>query len=613
MTEQQRRQGPRPQPHAGGRWQAKEKPKDFRSAWMRLFPYLGSYRWTIALGVACSLAASLISLMGPGMLEDLTDTVWDSIVDDSPVDMGKVTSIGLCLAALYAVTMAFTWVDNYIMHVSAQRLSARIRSDLSAKIDRVPVSVFDRSSTGDVMSRLTNDADTIARGVGQSIDDLLSGTVLMVGAAAFMLSSNWVLAIVAAIPAGLGFWFLYVAITRSQKYYVSQSRNLGRMQGHVDEVYSGHTVVKAYGGEKAARERFDRINSELYVTAYRTRFLSNMMPKAMEFVGSLGYVAVCLVGSYMVIDPIWGVGATFGTISAFIIYERQFTSPMTDIAQSLNTVQSVAASAERVFEFLDLPEMEEPEDPRPLPAEVKGKVEFRDVHFSYVPGREVIHGLSLVADPGEKVAIVGPTGAGKTTIVNLLMRFYEPDSGEILVDGVPISEMTRRDVRSMFTMVLQSATIFDATLRDNVAYGSPGITDEEVMGYLRDVGLEDYVGSLPDGLDTRMGDGSRMSAGQRQQVTVARALARRTPLLILDEATSSVDTRTERTIQEAMARLTRGRTSFVIAHRLSTVRDADVILVVRDGGIVEQGTHDELMAKGGFYKTLYDSQFEGCD
>lgn len=517
------------------------------------------------------------------------------------------------MIALYGTSYLIDFLDHYIISSTSQKVSKKIRSDLSRKIDRVPLSYYDRTSTGDIMSRLTNDADTIAHSSGYSISDMISSLAMVCGALAFMLATDVVLTVVAIVPAIIGLVFIYVLVRKSHKYFLAQSRNLGNMQGLIDETYSGHDIVRAYNGEASAKERFDVINNELYYSAYKSRFISSLMPQIMNLVSNIGYLLICVVGAMLMIDPLPGTHVTYGVIVAFIIYVRQFTSPLREISDALARMQSVAASAERVFEFMDVQEMEDESGKVAFPDPVRGRVEFRDVHFSYVDGEEVIHGFSAVAEPGRKVAIVGPTGAGKTTLVNLLMRFYEVDSGDILVDGVSIRDMRREDVHRLFTMVLQDAWIFEGTVKENIIYGEDDATDEEVRSSCEAVGIDRFIERLPEGYDSVLKGGSELSAGQRQQITIARALVRKAPLLILDEATSSVDTRTERKIQDAMDRLTKGRTSFVIAHRLSTIRDSDLILVVRDGEIVEQGTHDRLLAANGFYKELYDSQFDNCE
>ena len=572
---------------------------------------MGPYRAHVALAVALSIASALLALAGPGILKDITDTVADGIASGGRIDLGSVGEASLILAAVYVASLALGFGEKYIISSASQTVSGMVRRDLSRKLDRIPLSYYDGTSAGDIMSRLTNDADTIAHSSGQCIAQMVSSTVMMTGALAFMLLASPVLAAVTVVPAAAGFLLMYALVKRSQGHFAAQSRNLGRMQGHVDEMYSGHDIVRAYNGEEGAERAFGEINDDLYVSAYKSRFVSSLMPQIMNFVGNLGYALVCIVGAMLMIDG--AAGVTYGVIVAFIVYARQFASPLTDISESVAQMQSVAAAADRVFGFLAAEEMEDEEGRSVAPSDVKGRVEFRDVHFSYLPGREVIRGFSAVVEPGQRVAIVGPTGAGKTTLVNLLMRFYEVDAGDILVDGVSIRSMRRADVHDLFTMVLQDAWVFDGTVEENVAYAEEGVSGDDVRRACEAVGIDGYVSSLEGGYGARLGGGRAMSAGQRQQIAIARAMVRKAPMLILDEATSSVDTRTERRIQEAMGELMASRTSFVIAHRLSTIRDSDLILVVREGSIVEQGTHGELLAAGGFYSMLYDSQFEGCD
>lgn len=484
-----------------------------------------------------------------------------------------------------------------------------MRDDLSRKINRVPLGYFDRSSTGDIMSRLTNDADTVGNTCSESIALFISSITLAAGSVAMMFYTDPTLAAISIVPTGVGFVLMFVLIKKSQKYYRRQQGDLGAMNGLVEEVYYGHDIVRAYNGEAGSKKRFSAINDSLYTSAFYARFMTSLMPQMLNFISNIGYVIVCIFGSMMVIDGRIG----YGVIVAFIVYVNQFTRPILMISESLTSMQSVAAASERIFDFLDAPEMGDEGYKDVSVANVRGEVEFRDVHFSYVPGREVIHGFSQKVEPGQKVAIVGLTGAGKTTIVNLLMRFYEADSGDILIDGIPTRSMTRSQVHGLFCMVLQDTWLFNGTIRDNIAYTKEGVSESDIRAACRAAGIDDFIMGLPDRYDTVLTDGMRLSAGQKQQITIARAIVRDAPLLILDEATSSVDTMTEKHIQNAMDVLMEGRTSFIIAHRLSTVRNADLILVMKDGSIFEKGTHEELMRIGGFYKELYDSQFENCE
>ena len=595
---------PRRGPHGHGPAMRGEKADDFRLAWRRLFQYMDRYRapFIAALVIAC--VGTVLTLAGPNLISDVTDLIQEGLY--GPMDLDGVVSICLILVALYAVSAVLTFVQQYIMTTISQRTASNFRRDISTKINRLPLRYFDSNTTGDVMSRVTNDVDTLGQSMNQSISTMATAITLLGGSVIMMLYTNVTMAATAILSSLVGFAFMAVVMGRSQKYFERQQSDLGDMNGHVEEMYSGHLVMKAYGGEAAAKSDFDRINDSLYRSGFMSQFLGGMMMPFMNFIGNFGYVMVCIVGALLCIDG----RISFGVIVAFMIYVRLFTQPLTQISQAVVSMQSVAAAAERVFEFLDEPEMEDESEKSVKLENVQGHVEFRDVRFGYSPDKEIIHGFSAEILPGQKVAIVGPTGAGKTTMVNLLMRFYEVNGGDILIDGVSTKYMRREDVHDLFCMVLQDTWLFEGTIRENIVYSKEGVTDERLDEVCKAVGLYHYIQTLPDKYDTVLGDNANLSAGQRQQVTIARAMVDGSPLLILDEATSSVDTRTERVIQEAMDRLTEGRTSFVIAHRLSTIRNSDLILVMRDGNIVEQGTHDELLARGGFYADLYNSQFD---
>ena len=595
---------PRRGPHGHGPAMRGEKADDFRLAWRRLFQYMDRYRapFIAALVIAC--VGTVLTLAGPNLISDVTDLIQEGLY--GPMDLDGVVSICLILVALYALSAVLTFVQQYIMTTISQRTASNFRRDISTKINRLPLRYFDSNTTGDVMSRVTNDVDTLGQSMNQSISTMATAITLLGGSVIMMLYTNVTMAATAILSSLVGFAFMAVVMGRSQKYFERQQSDLGDMNGHVEEMYSGHLVMKAYGGEAAAKSDFDRINDSLYRSGFMSQFLGGMMMPFMNFIGNFGYVMVCIVGALLCIDG----RISFGVIVAFMIYVRLFTQPLTQISQAVVSMQSVAAAAERVFEFLDEPEMEDESEKSVKLENVQGHVEFRDVRFGYSPDKEIIHGFSAEILPGQKVAIVGPTGAGKTTMVNLLMRFYEVNGGDILIDGVSTRDMRREDVHDLFCMVLQDTWLFEGTIRENIVYSKEDVTDERLDEVCKAVGLYHYIQTLPDKYDTVFGDNANLSAGQRQQVTIARAMVDGSPLLILDEATSSVDTRTERVIQEAMDRLTEGRTSFVIAHRLSTIRNSDLILVMRDGNIVEQGTHDELLARGGFYADLYNSQFD---
>ena len=593
----------------GPRWAVGEKPKDLKGTMVRLLHYIGEYRRDIAFGVVFSITAAVLTLIGPQYLAQVTDLVSGSILGGTSLDLGRIGGICLVLVFIYSASVIFSTCQEYLISASSEKIANVMRDDLSRKINRVPLGYFDRSSTGDIMSRLTNDADTVGNTCSESIALFISSITLAAGSVAMMFYTDPTLAAISIVPTGVGFALMFVLIKKSQKYYRRQQGDLGAMNGLVEEVYYGHDIVRAYNGEAGSKKRFTAINDSLYTSAFYARFMTSLMPQMLNFISNIGYVIVCIFGSMMVIDGRIG----YGVIVAFIVYVNQFTRPILMISESLTSMQSVAAASERIFDFLDAPEMGDEGYKDVSVANVRGEVEFRDVHFSYVPGREVIHGFSQKVEPGQKVAIVGLTGAGKTTIVNLLMRFYEADSGDILIDGIPTRSMTRSQVHGLFCMVLQDTWLFNGTVRDNIAYTKEGVSESDIRAACRAAGIDDFIMGLPDGYDTVLTDGMRLSAGQKQQITIARAIVRDAPLLILDEATSSVDTMTEKHIQNAMDVLMEGRTSFIIAHRLSTVRNADLILVMKDGSIFEKGTHEELMGIGGFYKELYDSQFENCE
>ena len=596
--------GPR---HGRGPRMPTEKANDFGKAWGRLFGYMHRYRIAIAAAVVMACVGTVLTLLGPNMLSDMTDLIQEGIF--GTMDLEAVVSIALTLVVIYATSSILTFLQQYIMTTVSQRTAYSFRRDISGKINRLPLRYFDSSTTGDVMSRVTNDVDTVGQSMNQSISTLVTSVTLLFGSIIMMIWTNWVMAATAILSSLLGFVFVFIVMSRSQKYFTRQQRDLGRMNGHVEEIYTGQKIMKAYGGEDSARKEFDGINDDLFRSNFMSQFLSGMMQPFMNFIGNFGYVMVCIVGAVMYV----GGSISFGTIVAFMVYVRLFTQPLTQLAQAFSSMQSVAASAERIFAFLDEREMEDESEKNVRIDDVKGHVEFKDVHFGY-GDREIIHGFSADIQPGQKVAIVGPTGAGKTTMVNLLMRFYDVKSGDILIDGVSVNRMRREDVHDLFCMVLQDTWLFEGTIRENIVYNSrETVTDERLDEVCRAVGLHHFIETLPDRYETVLGDNATLSAGQRQQITIARAMVDGSPLLILDEATSSVDTMTEKVIQDAMDRLTEGRTSFVIAHRLSTIRNSDLILVMRDGNIVEQGTHDELLEKGGFYADLYNSQFEDME
>ena len=583
------------------------KADNFGQAWKRIFRYMGRYRipFLVALIVAC--AGTVLTLVGPNIISDVTNLIEAGLT--GPMDLDRILSLCFTLVAIYAVSAILTFIQQYIMATISQKTASNFRRDISVKINRLPLRYFDSNTTGDVMSRITNDVDTIGQSMNQSISTLISAVTLLGGSVIMMLYTDMTLAVTAIMSSLAGFILMMLIMSRSQKYFDRQQKDLGEMNGHVEEVYSGHRVVKAYCGEDEAKEGFDRINESLFRSGFMSQFLGGMMMPIMNFIGNLGYVMVCIVGALLCIDG----RISFGVIVAFMIYVRLFTQPLSQLSQAMVSMQSVAAASERVFEFLDEPEMEDESGKSVKLENVKGHVEFRNVHFGYTPDKEIIHGFSAEVLLGQKVAIVGPTGAGKTTMVNLLMRFYEISGGSISIDGVDTKSVPRWNVHDQFSMVLQDTWVFRGTVRENIAYSKPGVTNKQIEDACKAVGLDHFIRSLPDGYDTVLDDKSSLSQGQKQLLTIARAMVQDAPILILDEATSSVDTRTEELIQKAMDALTVGRTSFVIAHRLSTIRDADMILVMNHGDVIERGTHDELLAAGGFYADLYNSQFALAD
>ena len=592
-----------PGPHNRGR--APEKSKDFKGAWKKLLRLCRGYLPAICIALICAVGGTVLTLLGPEQLKKLTNVITEGIL--TGIDLNAVSNIGALLVCFYAASMLLSSVQSWTLTTVTQRVAKQMRSDISAKINKLPMWYFNRTSTGDILSRVTNDVDTIGQSLKNSFGTLVSSVVQMIGALIMMLINDATMTGTAIGATILGFGLMFFIMSRSQKYFLQQQRSLGSLNGHIEEIYSGHTVVKAYNGERAAREEFNKRNESLRANGFKAQCLSGLMPPLMGFIGNLGYVAVCVVGATLVIHG----RIEFGVIVAFMMYIRLFTQPLNQIAQAMQSMQSAAAAGERVFEFLEAEELPDEHDvPRRL-EQPQGRVEFDHVRFGYEDSdRIIIKDFSAVAQPGQKVAIVGPTGAGKTTMVNLLMRFHELKGGEIRIDGVPTSQMSRAEIHDLFCMVLQDTWLFEGTLRENLMYNTTGKTDEDMRHACKAVGLDHFVRTQPKGYDTVLNDRVSLSQGEKQQLTIARAMIADKPMLILDEATSSVDTRTELKIQRAMDELMRTRTSFVIAHRLSTIKDADLILVMRDGDIVESGTHEALLKQGGFYAELYNSQFD---
>ena len=583
-----------------------EKPKNLKKALGELAVHCKRFFPAVIIAVLLAMAASVFSLIGPNKLQDMTDIIQKGLMNG--IDIDGVEDIAFTLVVLYSLGFIFNYIQGFIMATVTQKVTKDLRTGISYKINKVPLSYYNKTSIGDVLSRVTNDVDTIGQTMNQSVGMLVTAVTMFLGSLIMMFYTNWIMAVTAVLTTIIGFGLMMFIMSKSQKHFIRQQRELGRINGHIEEVYSGHNVVKAYNGIDKATREFEEINDKLYDSAWKSQFMSGLMMPLMNFIGNFGYVAVCVVGASLFMhDKI-----TFGVIVAFMIYIRLFTNPLSQIAQAATSLQSTAAAAERVFEFLGEEELTDESGKTTLlkKEDTKGDVEFKNVKFGYDKNKIIIHNFSAHAKSGQKIAIVGPTGAGKTTMVNLLMRFYELNSGEILIDGIPTNKMTRENVHDLFCMVLQDTWLFEGTIIENIVYSKTGVTDEEIDRACKAVGIDHFIRTLPDGYDTVLNDKANLSAGQKQLITIARAMIENAPLLILDEATSSVDTRTEIQIQEAMDKLTEGRTSFVIAHRLSTIKNADLILVMKDGDIIESGNHKDLLAKGGFYAELYNSQFE---
>jgi ATP-binding cassette subfamily B protein len=639
-----------------------EKSTDFKGSMKRLIKSLK--RWYIGIIIALLLAffSSIIYLIAPNKLSNLTDTITEGLkprisetvieeimysdeisiedkqkmqeimstvdtnsttdelleaMDELPksiydiikpkMDMEKVKSIALLLAILYIFSSLFSYLEQIIMTYVTNNYSRDLRKQISDKINKLPLRYFDNHETGDILSRVTNDVDSISLNLNRSFGDLISSITLFIGSIIMMFYTNWIMAVTGIVASLIGFAFMGIILSKSQKYFVERQEKLGSLNGYIEEIYSGHNIVYTYNGEKETNKNFDKLNKDLFKCSKMSQFLSGIMPPFMGFVGNLGYVAVCVVGALLTMNNI----ITFGVIVAFMIYVRMFTNPLNQIAQAATSMQSVAAAAERVFNFTE--EQEESDESNITKKldinDIKGNIEFHNVKFSYDKERPIIKNFSAKVKEGQKVAIVGPTGAGKTTMVNLLMKFYDIDEGEILIDGISTKDLTRENIHDLFVMVLQDTWLFDGTIEDNIRYNNKS-SEEEIWNACKIVGIDHFIKTLPGGLKAKVGDQENISSGEKQLLTIARGMIKNSPFLILDEATSNVDTRTEELVQKAMDKLIKGKTSFIIAHRLSTIKNADLILVMNEGNIIEQGTHDELMKKQGFYHDLYNSQFE---
>lgn len=582
-----------------------EKSKDFKGTWRKIIRYCKRYLAVIIVALICAVAGTILTILGPDKLSDLTKVITEGIA--TGIDMERVKSIGLTLVAFYVGSAILSFGQQFIMATVTQNVTKQLRSDISGKINRLPMAYYNKTSTGDVLSRVTNDVDMISQSMNQSIGNLVSAVALFFGSLIMMFKTNVVMTLTAVIATMIGFGLMSLITSHSQKYFSRQQANLGALNGHIEEIYSGHTVVKAYNGEKNAKKVFDELNNNLRDSAFKAQSLSGLMQPLMAFIGNFGYVAVCVMGAVLTMKGYIG----FEVIVAFMMYIRLFTQPLAQIAQATQSLQSAAAAGERVFVFLEAEEMSDESDKTEKLGKAEGYVDFEHVKFGYEDtDKIIIHDFSAKAKPGQKIAIVGPTGAGKTTLVNLLMRFHEIQSGDIKIDGISTRDMKREEVRSQFCMVLQDTWLFEGTVRENLVYNTENVSEEKIEAACKAVGLDHFIRTLPHGYDTILNDQVSLSQGQKQQLTIARAMIADKPMLILDEATSSVDTRTELQIQKAMDALMQNRTSFVIAHRLSTIKNADLILVLKDGDIIESGNHEELLAKGGFYADLYNSQFD---
>ena len=582
-----------------------EKSGGIGKAIPRLTEYMRSQLGLIIAALVLAALSAVLTIIGPDKVGEIATIMSDGLL--TGIDISAIARVGAFLAAIYVASALFGFVQHYIMAVVTLKMSYRMRGELSEKINRVPQAYINRASQGDILSRITNDVSTLQQGLTNSLPTIISAVTQFVGCLIMMFVTEWRLALISLGVTLVGMVLTVLIMSRSQKYFAARQTSLGELNGYVEEMYSGHSVVRISRAGRKVGEHFDGLNAAVYDANWRSQFLSGIMQPLMNIIGNIAYVAVCVFGSVLAMNGT----IRFGVIVSFILYVRLFTSPLTQMAQGLTNMQTASASAHRIFDFLEAEEMPDESGKTKQLTEVKGSVTFDHVRFSYPdnPDRVIISDFSAQVKPGQKVAIVGPTGAGKTTMVNLLMRFFDTDSGKITIDGIPISDLRRENVHSLFGMVLQDTWLFEGTVRENLVYNMEGITDERLNTVLAACGLDRFVRSLPDGLDTVLSESTSVSAGQKQLLTIARAMLQNAPMLILDEATSSVDTRTELIIQRAMDSLTKGRTSFVIAHRLSTIKNADLILVMKDGDVIESGTHDSLMAADGFYAGLYNSQF----
>ncbi|MCD8197366.1 MAG: ABC transporter ATP-binding protein/permease [Lachnospiraceae bacterium] len=582
------------------------KAKDMKGALLSLLSYVRGQAGIIAFALILAAVGAVFTIIGPNQISRLTDYIYDGL--SGVIDMAGIRSVAMLLVGIYLLSALCNFTQHFIMQTVTQRTAKWLRGDISTKINRLPLKYFSGNAAGDVLSRMTNDVDMIGQAMSNSLSNLVTAVAQFIGCLIMMYYTDWVLATTTVVATLIGLVLMVLIMSRSQKYFTARQESLGVLNGYIEEMYNGHDVIRILNAEDEVRDQFSAYNRAVKNANFRSQFLSGLIQPLMAFIGNLGYVAVCVVGASQIING----RITFGVITAFLIYTRLFESPLRQISQAMTQVQSCAAASERVFEFLAEEEMEDESAKKERIDKVRGEVEFRHVKFAYpnAPEKEIIHDFSVKVKPGQKVAIVGPTGAGKTTMVNLLMRFFEPTGGSILIDGVPTENIPRSNVHSQFGMVLQDTWLFEGTVRENLLYNTKGVTEGQMIEACEACGIHKFIQALPNGYDSILRDNTSISAGQKQLMTIARAMIQNSPMLILDEATSSVDTRTEMLTQQAMDKLTDKRTSFVIAHRLSTIKNADIILVMRNGDIVEQGNHEELLRQNGFYAELYNSQFE---
>lgn len=579
---------------------------EMASAMKKIIEYMKGSVGIVAVALVLAALGAVLTIIGPDKVGEITDLMADGLM--TGIDLKAVARVGIFLGAIYISSSLFTFIQQYIMATVTLKMSYRMRSDLSRKINCVPQKYFNSHSQGDILSRITNDVSTLQQGLTNSLPTIISAAAQFVGCLIMMFVTEWRLALISLFITFLGLFLIVFIMSKSQKFFLDRQESLGKLNGYVEEMYSGHEVVRISRGADNVKEHFGGLNEAVYNANWKSQFLSGIMQPLMNVIGNLAYVAVCVFGSMLALNGT----ITFGVIISFILYVRLFTSPLGQIAQGMTNMQTASASAQRIFDFIESEELPDESGKSSEMPEVKGNVSFENVRFSYpdTPDKVIIKNFSAEVKAGQKVAIVGPTGAGKTTMVNLLMRFFKINSGSISIDGTPISQLSRETVHNMFSMVLQDTWLFEGTVRENLVYNMEGISDESLERVCKACGLDKFVHTLPEGFDTVLSESVAISAGQKQLLTIARAMLQNAPMLILDEATSSVDTRTELLIQRAMDKLTKGRTSFVIAHRLSTIKNADLILVMRDGDVIESGNHETLMAKGGFYAELYNSQFD---